>query len=372
MSVSEKFIVPQRHTFPQLQVVGAEFLAQDGVLHPPNLEPVPESDYNLDPIINREQRAVGTTVLHKLWSTTDPTTLDTRYHRLYSVEHTENHAIEKVYRHGIAVTDPVGGSFDNVIISFPGFTETIEGTIRKQLQEHLSYQFPRSRIVSVASDGIGATGDRYTWYEREKHSVEEMGRTRLEIAKDLAGDTAVYGMGTSMGSIILHHMTRENLATPSSSDHIDLRGNYLLSPALVDPKNIIRDMGVLFLPMFVGDTLHELFAKTAPKESITLMKQLGHYGLIPYDAPAMLNQLIGLFLGTKESDVADVIEQVPTVVVAGERDPVAQWHMWRRIEKRFPEQLYLEVVAGRGHGLPMKPSNACRKMAASGTFIAGS
>lgn len=286
-----------------------------------------------------------------------------RVHRLYSIDVDD-------YRHAVEVTDPLGNEPAFTVFSFPGFTETIEGPFRKELHRELAEQFPEARIVSVGSNGVGTTGGKYNWNERSFHDTRAMGSQRLILSKALAGDMGVYWMGTSMGSVIAVKGSHENLHNTPNDKAINQLGLFALSQAIVDPRNVPRDMALRFVPgLIIKDIPLELALKTPPREALMLARQGLHYGLGKKDIHAMANQVMDLLHGVPEHFTAEVISNVPIALVAGEHDPLAQWKMWDRLSSQHPGMIEQYKVPSRGHEIAMKPHRACAKMAAAGRLL---
>ena len=279
-----------------------------------------------------------------------------RQHRLYGV--TING-----YQHATEITDPVNGDPHYAILSLPGYSEHIEHDIRKDFHAGLAEKFPQARVVSVGSDGIGPHSGSYRWSERHGYDLDGMARHRVELVLALAAELPLFVQATSMGTIISHRMNKLILDDPDLKHAVDLRGQFYTSPALVDPSNIVRDMGVRFLPGISWDFTKEMLFKTAPKEAYEIIKNSTHSGLSTADKTALANQFWDLWHGTRESEIGPVIAEIPTVVVAGQKDSLAQWRMWNRLKRAYPEQLELHPIRGRGHMMTMKPGRTCDKLA---------
>lgn len=316
---------------------------------------------SVDPIIDTDVEGIGEITLKKIRTTDGRRGQPPRDHLLYSLEY--NH-----YRHAIEITNPASGDAKFAVVSMPGFTEQIEGPIRKDLHASMARAMPQARIISIGSNGVGSTGDTYGWSERSQHGLAAMGSQRLTLSRALAGDLPVIMAGTSMGSVIAHRAAFENTYGKPVNGKINLVGQYLLSQALVDPRHVVQDIGIKFLPQMAYDAVTELALKTNPIETAHIVGQvILHYGYSPQrDTKAMGNQVLELLKGTREEDIAAVIEVVPTVIVAGEKDCLAQWKMVRRLEKQYPKMLDAHMVMGRGHSLGMKPARACSKLVRAG------
>jgi pimeloyl-ACP methyl ester carboxylesterase len=279
-----------------------------------------------------------------------------RHHRLYGVTIDD-------YQHAVEITDPEHGEPQYAIMSLPGFTEHIECGIRQSFHSSLAELFPQARIISVGSDGIGPNSSTYDWQDRKGYNIDGMARHRVELALALTARLPLFVQATSMGSVISQRMNETVLADPSVREMLDLRGQFYTSPALVDPSNIVRDMGIRFLPGLGWDFAKELLLKSTRDEAKEVFRQGKNYGISGADKTALVNQLWSLLHGTPESAVHASVSEVPTVVVAGEKDSLAQWKMWRRIAADQPDNLELHPIRGRGHVMAMKPGRTCDKLA---------
>lgn len=268
------------------------------------------------------------------------------------------------YRHSMEITDPIDSQSAYTLFSYPGFTEHGKGGIRQKMHAHLAYTFPEATIISIDSNGIGTTGDRFDFSGRHDHGLEAMGQQRLDLARALCGHKPVFMQGTSMGTVISHRAAKANLVRPAS-ERVNLRGLMWLSPALVDPSRVVKDMVISF-PIGLGlDISKEVAYKTSPAALIGLGRLARRHDFRPADLPAMAHQLLELLKGTPQADVEAVISQIPTVVVSGSRDSLTQTKMFRELQQQHPNTLTLELIKGRGHGLAMKPGPACRKLRAA-------
>lgn len=347
---------PDNNVYPieSLALAHEGFFNENGVLVNQAILPDYLERFTLNPVVDPAVPGIHGICLESVRQTKDKTTDQGRTHRLYSIEfHGHRHAIE--------ITDPADREASYVVLSFPGFTECIEGDFRKKMHASLSNLHPHARIVSIGTNGIGSIGDKYDWSDRKLHGVDAMGAQRLGIAKALSGDLPVFNISTSMGTEIAQRMAEQNLFTISPEQRINLVGLCFISPALVDPENIMKDMAIKFIPGMLIDVIRETGLKSTPLEIGKIIVAACRYGLKPNDAPALLNQLFELLAGTSEARLSSVVAEVPTAVIAGELDSLAQWKMWHRIQTHHPHQLTLEMILKRGHGLPMKPEKSADK-----------
>lgn len=334
--------------FPS-QPEGFLFVSQPNTvdLLPAELDPMP---------VRRPVRGLGQTTL-KAVRTSRAGRLDNpiRHHRLYGVNIND-------YQHAVEITDPAEGEPQYAIMSLPGLTEHIECGIRQAFHASLAEKFPAGRIISVGSDGIGPNSDTYNWQERHQYDLEGMARHRVELALALAARLPLFVQGTSMGTTVSHQMNRQILADDELRSLIDPRGQLYVSPALVDPHNIVRDMGLRFVPGLAWDLGKELGLKSSRSEIAEALALAKSYGLSRRDGKALVNQMWELMHGTPEKEIGEVIAEIPTVVVAGEKDSLAQWQMWHRIQGQYPDNLELHSIRGRGHVMALKPGRICDKL----------
>ncbi len=325
------------------------------VNHPQHPEIMEQLEAWRNPIVDKTVSGLGDAELQNIRLTGGQSPQrPLRVHRAYSVELDD-------HRHGVEITSPVDRQADFAVFSYPGFTEHGKGGIRRKMHSHLSYIFPEATIISVDSNGIGTTGDRYDYRGRHNHGLEAMGQQRLDLAQALAGRVPLFIQGTSMGSVISHRAAQANLERPVA-ERVDLRGLMWLSPALVDPSRIVKDMAIRF-PVELGiDITKELAYKTSPLALLGLGRLAYRHDFRPADLPAMAHQVSELLKGTPKADVEAVVSRIPTVIVSGERDSLTQAEMFYELQEEYPGMVKLELIKGRGHGLAMKPGAACDKL----------
>lgn len=333
------------------------------VLISPDISPDKLRGYNIDPLVDRTIAGLGKVCLKDVRMTGGKKQdQPTRIHRLYTVERFGfNHAME--------VTDPVNGIARYTILSIPGWTEPIEGALRKGFQADMSYKFPDARICSIGANGVGETGDRYDSSDRNRHGLLAMAAQRLALARAVSGEQPVIGVGTSMGSVILHRLVRMNFLDTPEDGQLNLVGQIWASPALVDPEHVAKDMVQNFLPKMGVHILKELLFKTSPREALEVIYTAARYGSSKADCRAIIHQAVELLQGTEEESVEEVVSLLPTLVVAGSKDSLAQLEMMHRLEKKYGNLFHLEVIDGRGHELCMKPGKACAKISKAGRFL---
>jgi hypothetical protein len=313
--------------------------------------------FDLDPIRNRTVQGIGKICLQDIRFSVDPANSKPTYriHRLYTIE-------RYGYEHAIEITDPAHNKPIDTVVSFPAYTECIRSLVRQTFHNETAHRKNQSRVISIGSNGIGVFGDRYAWNERSLHGIKPMAAQRHELTRALVEQgEEVTTIGTSMGTVIDHNVTMMNLWVPKS-ERINIKERKSLSPALVDPTVALRDMTFRFAVQMGIDTIKEVTKRTPKEELLYIAAAVYHYGLRPRDVPALLNQGIDLLQGTPQEETKLAVEHIPTRMVAGEKDCLAQWPMWSRIKAAHPDNLSLEMIMGRGHILPLKPQKAVAKL----------
>lgn len=276
-----------------------------------------------------------------------------RVHRLFTVELDD-------YKHAVEITDPVEGEPDYAIFSYPGFTQHICDGIRQQMHAHTSYAHPQARVVSVESDGIGSIGDRFDWADRHSHGIIGMAEKRQRLARILAEQLPVLLHGTSMGTAIGVRMIERNLVQLPGHE-VDIRGQVLLTPAIVTPDRTKVDMAMKF-PATLSWSMAKHFARK-PASLLEMGRLASHNDLGHEDLKTMGWQITELLRGTPLERTQRVIDHVPTVVIFGEDDSLKQTAMYETLAANCPED-HLKVIRihGMGHELGAIPRRACLKM----------
>ena len=316
--------------------------------------------YDVNPVADRNIFQLGAVCLRNVWLTGDGSRDDPlRRHRLYTM------SVEG-YRHALELTDPAEGKDAAfVVVSMPGYSEHIEGGVRADLHRHLAEELPDARIVSIASDGIGNTGDRYSYADRRRHGLAGMAASRLLLSRITAGNKPVIFQGTSMGSVISLLAAHRN-ETVSDGREIDLAGQVWLSSAIIPPSNINRDMLLKFAPQLTVHFGTDVLLHTNPIEQLQLLARARHTGMHVHDMMAMQVQAQDLFKGTPP----EILEQtlgtgLKTEVINGQKDCLAQPQLFEAMLSRQPANLRMHIVPKHGHELGFKPAKAAAKLAKS-------
>jgi len=361
-------VVPEAIFRSSESIHPADWREREGVMVAPSLNDADLAGFSINPIIDRNVPGIGNVKLHSIRKEVGRRSTDStsRIHRLYTVE-------LNGYEHAMEITDPANSKPDYVISSLPGWTEHIEGELRKRLQVNLALQFPSARIASIATNGVGKTGGRYRWRERDQHGLDAMGAQRVLLVRAVSGDLSVIGQGTSMGSVIDHRMGRANFDNDKTRPQIkiNLAGQIWSSPAIMSPEQAKERMKTgRFLRNFGSGVTRELVTKTSPLAALDLgMAALLRYGFDVPDILPMTHQVDELRQGTELEEAGQVVEQAPTLVIAGEKDDLFDHEFMDALARRYDGHFRIVLIPGRGHEITMKADKNCRKTSSAAQFL---
>jgi pimeloyl-ACP methyl ester carboxylesterase len=260
-------------------------------------------------------------------------------------------------RHLVHVTearraDPSGES--HTVLMLPGFTETVERGSGRNLHDAVSNHYPYSRVLSIATDGVGLPCRRLGWQEGLSLNFDTMADDRLQIAEQLSADGPVTMVNVSMGSVIGLKLALQNLR----EQRLQLEHIINHSHAQVPLGHIPRDMIARFLPHIAVDGLREAIRHPAP----FVEHALGSLALLA-QAPSYLGNIKNLLGGSNPADMYAVAEQVPTTYISGEHDPLAQTELLMRLQQALPGQVNIVQLPGRGHASSLDATQAARDIA---------
>jgi hypothetical protein len=333
---------------PPTDEKGELYALDQGVYIRPGITQEELEGFELNPIVEPVE-GLGRVCLESVRHTKEEGVA--RIHRLYSVE-------INGYKQAMEVTDPADGEATYTLFSVEGLTEHIQGGVRKSMQARLAHEFPRARIVSVESDGLGNIGERYNPEdpkERDKHSFEVQASQRLVIAKATSGDKPVILNGTSMGVNITDMMVHENTYGSPAGGRINIEGQTWNVTAAIPPERIAPDMTFIFLPQ-VAIGLAKGLLRCYPREVLRITKTgLLQSGFTKPDVQVMYHQIHELLRGVKEDYVNEVVAAAPTSNVTGERDVLRYQPMNDRLKATHGDLFQDKIMKGWGHEAPMNP-----------------
>lgn len=269
------------------------------------------------------------------------------------------------YRHGVRVTEADEHQNSGVtIVHLPGFTETIEDSAGKEMHDALVSKAPHLRVVSIATDGIGHTGDPVHARDALNHSIDAMAERRHKLLKALVGDQPFILLGTSMGSFIANKVLDYDLKHGHDLNAYPINH----ASAIVTPNNTLLYMGVLFLPSMAVDTPREILdmlRSDGLKNALEKLQIEGahHRG----GAAAMVIQAAGLLQGIPYSQIERVAKAYSGAQISGQFDPLAQFGMWRDIRRDLRHNpthspYGIEMVPFRGHGMAADGEDGAAKV----------
>ncbi len=216
---------------------------------------------------------------------------------------------------------------------------------------------PEAEIFSLATEGVGPEGAELGIKELLAHSVKQMSAQELKFLATFLMNRRLLLVGISMGSVENHQVAVSNI-----ENHVGLRIEGLIhdAPALVDPKRIVKDLGLKFTPSMAADGFIELFFRTDPCHIIGSFIMLGQSRPRGRDLLAMARQGISLLPGTPEEEIREISSSYATGVVVGRKDPAGQPIMWGDIQHDIHD-LSLSTIRG-GHGIALKPIDGANKV----------
>ncbi len=253
-----------------------------------------------------------------------------------------------------------------VVFSKPGLGEIVEKGLGWIHHKQLSRQMPLASIVTHATYGIGPLGQELSWSDLLDHDMKQLVEHERRFLETFFPNSPLMLVGVSEGTIENHGVALYNLEHGSP---LEIQAIVDYAHALVDPRNVAKDMAFLFMPHMGIDGVKELILKTRPKHLIGALKMLGASGPRSQDLRVMGRQGLSIMRGTPEDEQREVIEHIPKVVISGSNDPLLQLDMLSRMQKDLPEQISVDVLEGRGHGMALKPFAGGRRIAHQATRL---
>ncbi len=229
----------------------------------------------------------------------------------------------------------------------PGLGEIVERGVGWQFHKELANRNPQSKIVTHATEGFGPSALRCSIFELPKHSLDNMAERGLWLMETYFPEDQIALVGISMGTNIFHRLLNKHRT--SNSNNLAVKANVNYAPALVDPKNILRDMICSFPVAMTVDGFNEVLFRTSPFRMKEVFETLADSKPGVRDLLPMARQIIDLVKGIDEADVRANATAYETATIVGTFDPVGQVQSWRHMP------VLLEEVHRRGHGIAIKP-----------------
>ena len=260
--------------------------------------------------------------------------------------------------HFVRITEasrPAPGVDDHTMFMLPGWTEMVERGTGANLHDAVAERFPASRILSIATDGVGMHCQPLSWDESMHLSFSTQGSDRLEIAAVVAAEGPTTLAPVSMGTVIGLETALLNL----SKQRLQLEHIINHSHAQVSLAHVPIDMVLRFPLHMAFDGVREGIQH--PKEAADAI--LGFLAIVATHAPAYAGNLRNLLRGTDIRNVFRVAQDVPTTFIFGTKDPLKQEKQLRRLERALPGQVRLMPIPGKGHAVSLDSKRAAQDFA---------
>lgn len=261
------------------------------------------------------------------------------------------------YKHAVRVTEPIAS--EDVGINFvhlPGLSEEIEKYPGYALHTTGAEKMPYFRFISIASDGVGSTGERLTRENVRAHGIEAMAEERAKLISALCSDEPTIVQGTSMGSVITTHMLDHDIRNGRNLNVYPMP----YASANVTPDAVPLFMATLFMPSMLVDTPREMVYMVIKNGWHALDGLVGEGGFRSNVAPILV-EIPGLMKGIKFAVLERVYREYGATIINGQLDPLARWRMWRQLSNNGAD-LNLVSIFLRGHGMAANGIGAARKI----------
>jgi pimeloyl-ACP methyl ester carboxylesterase len=242
----------------------------------------------------------------------------------------------------------------HTVLMLPGFTEMVDRGSARNLHDAVVGHYPYSRVLSIATDGVGLPCRRLGWREGLELNFDTMASDRLAIAERLHTGPVTM-INVSMGTVIGLQLALCNLR----EQRVELEHIVNHSHAQVPLSHVPRDMVARFLPHIAIDSAHEVARRPGP----LLDHALGSLAILATHWPSYLGNIKNLLTGTSPADMYKVAEQVPTTYISGDRDPLAQRELLMRLQQALPGQINVVLLSGRGHASSTNAATAAHDIA---------
>jgi alpha-beta hydrolase superfamily lysophospholipase len=262
---------------------------------------------------------------------------------------------------------------------FPGWTEVIEGGISGAWHETVASENPGQYTVSFATDGVSLHGKPLSHGRALGRQFPKMAAERQQIIRHLAGPEApVILTGTSMGAVLAVFTAHANSQAVAKAN---IRGLRLLSPGViaadVPPEEAFRLVPIETTAQRLSVLQHFLghIGMDAARESVHHPREAAGAlaGVIataatcfmhPEKATAMTGNLLQLLQGTPWQTLTEVAASYKISVLTGEQDPVAEIRQWEALRAKYPDNIRLKVVPGKGHAMSLDTRGMVSQFAA--------
>ncbi len=263
---------------------------------------------------------------------------------------------------GYGVHETLPDPIEDIGISLiykPGFSELIEVGSAKAMHDGLAAHLPGVRVMSVASEGIGPTGERFGFKEAKDHGVQEMGENLAKLAYALCGNEPVLMAGCSMGTVVGQHALAFDALHGHNLNAYPVR----YASAIVEKFWTMYYMGTLFPASMVLDTPREVvrLVKKGDKAELEELSQMikGRNE----DMPALAAQMLSLMGGVAIGSVVRVARAYHGGInISGALDPLNRKRMWSSVKQK-DNMTHIDIVRGRGHAMAADGEGGSQKIA---------
>lgn len=244
--------------------------------------------------------------------------------------------------HLVHITEPTRPNPDHhLVASFPGMLEMIDFGSGLARHNALAAAYTSSRIVSVATDGVGVLCPKLEWGQSMHLTFRTMASDRLTITSMIAQNGPTTMVDVSMASRIGLEMAKQNLYNPV----LTIERIINRSHAQVPLRHVPNDMVWKFTRHVLREHIHEVVRHPGiPREQM-----LGMIATIAAQMPAYVGNVKNLLRGASLKDVYEVASVVPTNYLSGTRDPLTQPTQLMKLQKTFPKNVGVQLLEGQGH-----------------------
>lgn len=260
------------------------------------------------------------------------------------------------------ITEPAAEkpSDPSLIAMFPGFSESPNAAAAREYHDSVAEVYPGSRIMSISTEGVSDYCQSMLEGKSFQRNLDQMAENRLLIMRRFAQDESVTLFGVSMGSKIATRMAMQNLETNQPYIGIDKLGFH--DPAIITPDHIVKDM----MLQFPGHVMRDMAAMFVKHPLLAARCMTGNKFPNPKRllerVIAMSADVVHLVQGTDFEEIDIVTGNHQVAVAGGSHDPLLQPHMWKELERRYPDNVRMLIKPHTGHLSTIDAPQAARDM----------
>lgn len=270
-----------------------------------------------------------------------------RQQQLLVAETDFGHQLMRLTHPGLHGTGAISdNSLDpDMIALIPGFSEMVEHGTAKAFHDRVAPYYPRSSMLSFATDGVSRYGPSLGLKEGWNKTFEDMATARRKLIRALGGNGSTTIFNVSMGAPITKRLALQNMYAEEDGldDWINIQSLISISHALMPRVSAPRDIGKFILHMPVSGVMKAVHHPQAARDLVPII------GSLPRSAPAMAGNVRNLLGGFEWSDVAAVASTYPTGFIIGTQDPLRKQELCQDLAAQMPDQVRVKVCEGEGH-----------------------